>query len=81
MLKITYKFYKQNIKAIQGLLLLILAVNGTIGYFIKEHYNFPELQSIEVTFFTSIVIHFALVQIIFRKKLKEFKIAESKKVS
>jgi hypothetical protein len=79
MVKVPYKFYRQNIWTIQGLLLLILAVNFTIGYFVKSYYDFPEIQCVEVVFFTSILLHFALVQIIFRKRIKDFNEAESKK--
>jgi hypothetical protein len=73
MAKIPYEFYRKNMKTIYGLFGLILLINGTIGYFIKVYYNFPETESIEIVFFVSVLLHFAVVQLVFRKRMKEFK--------
>jgi hypothetical protein len=77
-MKVPYKFYKKNMKGIYALFVTIMIVNGTIGYFIKSYYNFPQIASLEVVFFVSVLLHFALVQIIYKKRIKEFNEAEQK---
>ncbi len=79
MVKVPYGFYKKNILSIYMLFGLLLLVNGTIGYFVKSYYGFPEIPSIEVVFFGSVLLHFALVQIIFRKKIKEYNNSKGEK--
>ena len=80
-MKVPYGFYKKNMKSIYGLFGLILAVNATIGYFVMTYYNFPQIQSFEVVFFASVLLHFAAVQIVYRKRIKEFNKAQENKRS
>jgi len=79
MRKVHPEFYRKNMKSIYGLFALILLVNGIIGYFIKRYYNFPEIPTMEVVFFTSVLLHFAAVQIVFGKRMKEFNDSKNKK--
>lgn len=57
----------------------ILAILATIGYFVKSCYNFTDIQSIEVVFLTSVLLFFIAVQVVFRKRIKEFNKAEDEK--
>jgi hypothetical protein len=79
MAKVPYRFYQKNMKVLYGLFGLILAISGTIGYFIKSYYGFPDIQSMEVVFFSSLILYYVAVQVFFRKKIREFNDTENKK--
>lgn len=81
MVKVPTKFYLQNQKSFFGLFAIILILLTTTGYFVKSYYHFPDVQSMEAIFFSTILLFFLSVQIVFRKKIKEFNKKEDNKKS